>query len=172
MRRYAMLMGSYMGGFLIVKFALFPLGFSYPFLNLLFVAMTLCVPFMGYAYMRLYRDKVCGGSIGVLHAWATHIHLYAYAALLAALPHYIYFRYIDRGLIADSYQAQWEQMQQVGGSEVQSYAPMMEETLQTLQQLTPFDWTLNLLGSDIMAGVLLGLPVALIVRRANKTCNS
>lgn len=160
-----MLMGSYMGGFLILKFAFFPLGLSYPFLSLLFAAMTLCVPFMGYAYLRLYRDKVCGGSIGVLHAWATHILLYFYAALLAALPHYLYFRFIDRGLIADSYQTQWEQIQQAGGSEVSSLAPMMEESLQTLHTLTPLDWTLNLLSSDVMAGVLLGLPVALVVRR-------
>lgn len=163
-----MLMGSYMGGFLIVKFAFFPLGLSYPFLSLLFVAMTLCVPFMGYAYVRMYRDKVCGGSIGALHAWAMHVQLYFYAALLAALPHYIYFRYIDRGWIAGNYQTQWEQMQQAGGSEVQAYVSVMEETLQTLQTLTPLDWTINLLSSDIMAGVLLGLPVALMVRRERK----
>ena len=46
--QYAMLFGTYLGGYWILKFILFPLGLTIPFLSFLFVGLTLCVPFMGY----------------------------------------------------------------------------------------------------------------------------
>lgn len=58
MQRYAMLFGTYMGGFWILKFILFPVGLSVPFLLFLFMGLTLCVPFMGYYYARMYRNQV------------------------------------------------------------------------------------------------------------------
>ena len=67
--QYAMLFGTYLGGYWILKFILFPLGLTIPFLSFLFVGLTLCVPFMGYYYVRMYRNTVCSGSISFLHAW-------------------------------------------------------------------------------------------------------
>lgn len=61
--------GTYMGIYWILKFILFPLGFHIPFLSLLFVILTLSVPFIGYHYAKMYRDKICGGvSIFACHA--------------------------------------------------------------------------------------------------------
>lgn len=97
MQRYAMLFGTYMGGFWILKFILFPVGLSVPFLLFLFMGLTLCVPFMGYYYARMYRNQVCGGGISFLHAWVFTVFMYMFAALLAAVAHYIYFRFIDHG---------------------------------------------------------------------------
>lgn len=77
MQRYAMLFGTYMGGFWILKFILFPVGLSVPFLLFLFMGLTLCVPFMGYYYARMYRNQVCGGGISFLHAMGIHrFHVY------------------------------------------------------------------------------------------------
>ena len=58
MQQYAMIFGTYMGVFWILKFTLVPLGMTSPFLLLLFICLTLCVPFMGYYYTKIYRDKV------------------------------------------------------------------------------------------------------------------
>lgn len=99
MQRYAMLFGTYMGGFWILKFILFPVGLSVPFLLFLFMGLTLCVPFMGYYYARMYRNQVCGGGISFLHAWVFTVFMYMFAALLAAVAHYIYFRFIDHGYV-------------------------------------------------------------------------
>ena len=66
--QYAMLFGTYLGGYWILKFILFPLGLTIPFLSFLFVGLTLCVPFMGYYYVRMYRNTVCSGSISFLHS--------------------------------------------------------------------------------------------------------
>ena len=97
-----MLFGTYMGGFWILKFILFPVGLSVPFLLFLFMGLTLCVPFMGYYYARMYRNQVCGGGISFLHAWIFTVFMYMFAALLAAVAHYIYFRFIDHGYVINT----------------------------------------------------------------------
>ncbi len=74
--------GTYMGIYWILKFILFPLGFHIPFLSLLFVILTLSVPFIGYHYAKMYRDKICGGSIQFSHAMLFTIFMYMFASLL------------------------------------------------------------------------------------------
>lgn len=95
--------GTYMGIYWILKFILFPLGFHIPFLSLLFVILTLSVPFIGYHYAKMYRDKICGGSIQFSHAMLFTIFMYMFASLLVAVAHYAYFQFIDHGFIINSY---------------------------------------------------------------------
>ena len=105
MQRYAMLFGTYMGVFWISKFILFPIGLSVPFLLFLFMGLTLCVPFMGYYYARMYRNHVCGGGISFLHAWIFTVFMYIFAALLAAVAHYIYSKKIGVLLLKEHMQS-------------------------------------------------------------------
>ncbi|KAA6309658.1 hypothetical protein EZS27_038897, partial [termite gut metagenome] len=84
-QKYAMSFGTYMGLFWIAKFSLFPLGLTNPFLLLLFLGLTLVVPFMGCYYARMFRDKVCGGEIRFIRAWIFMIFMYMFAALLTAM---------------------------------------------------------------------------------------
>ena len=52
LQKYAMHFGTYMGAYWILKFILFPLGFTIPFLSLLFMGLTIGVPFIGYHYVK------------------------------------------------------------------------------------------------------------------------
>ena len=63
LQKYAMHFGTYMGAYWILKFILLPLMFAIPFFQLLYVILTLAVPIIGYYYVKIYRDKVCGGAI-------------------------------------------------------------------------------------------------------------
>ncbi|EJW99129.1 hypothetical protein, membrane, partial [gut metagenome] len=80
LQQYAMLYGTYMGLFWIAKFTLFPLGMSSPLLLLLFLALTIYVPFLGFRYTKSYRDYVLNGNISFLQAWAFNLMLYVFAA--------------------------------------------------------------------------------------------
>ncbi len=102
--------GTYMGIYWILKFILFPLGFHIPFLSLLFVILTLSVPFIGYHYAKMYRDKICGGSIQFSHAMLFTIFMYMFASLLVAVAHYAYFQFIDHGFIVNSYIQLWDEV--------------------------------------------------------------
>ena len=127
MQRYAMLFGTYMGGFWILKFILFPVGLSVPFLLFLFMGLTLCVPFMGYYYARMYRNQVCGGGISFLHAWIFTVFMYMFAALLAAVAHYIYFRFIDHGYVINTCETMVDTL-------AQSNMPGMDSYIATYQE--------------------------------------
>ena len=109
LQKYAMHFGTYMGIYWILKFILFPLGFHIPFLSLLFVILTLSVPFIGYHYAKMYRDKICGGSIQFSHAMLFTIFMYMFASLLVAVAHYAYFQFIDHGFIINSYIQLWDE---------------------------------------------------------------
>lgn len=110
LQKYAMHFGTYMGVYWIVKFILFPLGFHIPFCSFLFIIMTLSVPFVGYFYTRMYRDKICNGSIRFSHAVIFNVFMYMFASLLVAMAHYIYFQFIDHGFIINSYTQLWDEL--------------------------------------------------------------
>ncbi len=160
--QYAMLFGTYLGGYWILKFILFPLGLTIPFLSFLFVGLTLCVPFMGYYYVRMYRNTVCSGSISFLHAWIFTVFMYMFAALLTAVAHYIYFRFIDHGFVINAYESQIDILNKSGVPD--------RTTIQTCfkkhwnwKSLTPIDITMQLVSWNVFCGSLLALPTALFL---------
>lgn len=162
-----MLFGTYLGAFWILKFILFPLGLTVPFFLLLFGVLTMCVPFMGYYYVRLYRNQVCGGSIGFLHAWIFTVFMYMFAALLTALAHYIYFRFIDQGFVLNAYEGILNSVEgntaMVPGMEI--YIEQFKEVLSVLRTLSPIEITMQLMSQNVFYGSLLAIPTALFAMK-------
>lgn len=165
LQRYAMLFGTYLGGFWILKFILFPLGFASPFLLLLFGVLTLCVPFMAYYYVRMYRNQVCGGTISFLHAWIFTVFMYMFAALLTAVAHYIYFRYIDNGFILNSYESMLNDLASNALPGMELYTDQLKEALGVMRTLSPIDITTQLISQNVFYGSLLAIPTALFVMK-------
>lgn len=167
LQRYAMLFGTYLGGFWILKFILFPLGLTEPFLLLLFMVLTLCVPFMAFYYVRMYRNLVCGGSIGFLHAWIFTVFMYMFAALLTAMAHYIYFRFIDQGFVLNAYETILNNVEgnvpMMPGMDV--YIQQFKEVLSVMRTLSPIETTMQLMSQNVFYGSLLAIPTALFVMK-------
>lgn len=149
MQRYAMLFGTYMGGFWILKFILFPVGLSVPFLLFLFMGLTLCVPFMGYY-------------------WVFTVFMYMFAALLAAVAHYIYFRFIDHGYVINTCETMVDTLAQSNMPGMDSYIATYQEALETARLLSPIDITLQMISSNVFWGSILAFPTALFVMRRKK----
>ena len=170
MQRYAMLFGTYMGVFWILKFILFPLGLKYnlPFLSFLFMGLTLCVPFMGYYYLRIYRNQVCGGAINFLPAWLFTVSMYIFSALLTAVAHYIYFRYIDHGFILDTYENLLSSLSASNVTGIEAYLKQLNEALDAIRALSPIDITFQLMSQNVFYCSLLALPTALFAMRRRK----
>ena len=100
--------GTYMGIYWILKFILFPLGFHIPFSFTIVRNPDVGSSFIGYHYVKMYRDKICGGSIQFLMRFSFTILMYMFASLLAAVAHYVYFQFIDQGFIIETYRTQLE----------------------------------------------------------------
>lgn len=136
LQKYAMHFGTYMGIYWILKFILFPLAFHIPFLSLLFVILTLAVPFIGYHYVKMYRDKICGGSIQFSHAVLFTIFMYMFASLLVAVAHYAYFQFIDHGFIINSYIQLWDELMTKTPALMENQE-IIKETIDTAVHLLP-----------------------------------
>lgn len=171
LQKYAMHFGTYMGVYWILKFILFPLGFHIPFLSFLFIILTLAVPFMGYHYVKTYRDKICGGSIRFSHAVLFTIFMYMFSSLLAAVAHYVYFQFIDHGFMINSYIKLWDKLM-VQTPALIEYKEIIKNMIETARSLTPINITMQLLSSDVFWGSILAIPTALMVMKRAKSENN
>nr|WP_320059737.1 DUF4199 domain-containing protein [uncultured Bacteroides sp.] len=168
LQKYAMHFGTYMGAYWVLKFILFPLGLTIPFLLFLFIGLTLGVPFMGYYYARMYRNKICGGEISFVQAWIFTVFMYMFAALLTATAHFIYFRFIDQGFIINTYTVLLDNALQAGVPGMGTYISQFKEAMEVLRSLSPIDITLQLLSQNVFYGSILAIPTALVVMKKKK----
>jgi len=167
LQKYAMRFGSFMGIYWILKFILFPLGFSIPFLQLLFLLFTAGVPFLGYYYVRSYREKICGGSIGFVHAWLFTLFMYMFAALLTSVAHYIYFQFIDHGYIVNTYMGLLKNFKAMKIPGIGNSISQLEDALNVASTLRPIEITMQLISQNVLYGSVLAIPTALIVKKKN-----
>ena len=107
---YAMNFGAVMGGYYIGKFCLFPISLRSSFAGMLFLGLTLMVPFLIYRLTTLYRDRYMGGNITFSHALAFAILTMGFGSLLASVAHYIYFAFIDGGMMVETLEQNIGQM--------------------------------------------------------------
>lgn len=161
---YSRLYGLYMGIFWAVKFVFFPLGFKYSLCSLLFIALTVAVPFVGARMVRRFRDTVLGGRIGFLPAFLFTANIYMYATLTVAVVHFIYFRFIDNGFLLESYLGNIEMLEKAVGS--QPAIDSLKASVDAIGSLSAIQMVFSLLSQNIMAGLVLALPTALFLKRS------
>ena len=122
---------------------------------------------MGYYYARMYRDKVCGGSIQFAHAVIFTVFMYMFASLLAAVAHYAYFQFIDHGFIINSYTQLWDELM-TNTPALTENKEVIKETIDTARSLTSINITMQLLSWDVFWGSILAIPTALMVMKKAK----
>lgn len=171
LQKYAMHFGTYMGVYWTLKFILFPLGFTIPFLSFLFIILTLAVPFIGYHYTKMYRDKICGGSIQFSHAILFCIFLYMFASLLVAVAHYVYFQFIDHGFIINSYIQLWDELIEKTPA-LNENKEIFKQAIDSARSLSAINITMQLLSWDVFWGIFLALPTGLMVMKKAKPENN
>ncbi len=145
----AMRYGTGMGLLWAFKFMLFPLGLRIPFLQLLFIVLTIGVPFLGYIFAKKFRERM-------------------FASLFVAVVHYIYFRYIDGGFVFEAYRSILNQFKETAGTELTTSLNQFEEAIDLLSGLTPLEMTFQLISQNMFYGMLMAIPTALIVMRKKK----
>ena len=166
MTRYATFCGTLMGLFWLAKFALIPAGFAYPNLILLFLGLTLCVPFIVAYWGVNYRKREFLEDVSYGRMWSFIFLIYLYASLLAALGHYIYFRFIDGGFML---QAMEEMVRDFvatlpadQGGEIESQMSLM---IEQQRQLTPIETAMNQFSQNLLVGMVMAFIIAPLIRK-------
>lgn len=166
LRRSAMNDGTLMGLFWIGKFVLFPIGLTHAWAQLLFFALTIYVPFLGYRFCRNFRNHWDMGCISFTNAFYYTLLLYGFASMLAAAGHYLYFQFIDDGYIIDTYIDMWAQLKASAGDALAPIIDQYDKTLELIASLTPLEITFQLFANNLFSCVILALITALIARRS------
>lgn len=164
----AMRYGTGMGLLWAFKFMLFPLGLRIPFLQLLFIVLTLGVPVLGYVFAKKFRDKYCDGTVTFSRAFLFTTFMYLFSSMFVAVVHYIYFRYIDGGFVFDTYQTMLNQFKETAGAELMTSIQQFEEAIDMLSGYTPLELTFQLISQNMFYGMLMAIPIALLVMRKKK----
>ena len=163
---YARVYGLYMGIFWAVKFVFFPLGFSYPVFSFIFLLLTIMVPFVGAWFVKKIRDGVLDGRLGFWQAFLLSTNIYMYASLIAAIVHFIYFRFIDNGFILNSYLESVNQMQELLGSgEAAANIEMIKANVELMGTLSPIQIVFSLLSNNVVFGLFISLLAAVFLKR-------
>lgn len=180
MINYAMNFGVVMGAYNIVKFCLFPLSLHSTMAALLFLGLTLVVPFLVFQLAKRYRDQYCGGQIDFTRALTFSVLTMAFGALLASVAHYVYFAFIGGGAMVGALAQSIEQLQSVDLSTLEEvdadavaqygqYVEAMQQTAQQLQAMSPIEMTMGMLSNNFSWSLILSLPIALFVKKINPT---
>lgn len=166
MTRYATFCGTLMGLFWLAKFTLIPLGIVMPLLMMLFLALTVCVPFIGYAMARNYRNHYRAGVISFGEAWLFLFLTFLYASLLTAMGYYIYFRFIDGGFILNSLEEMVNEfVSSLPQLQREQMSTQMRELINAQRSLTPITIALQQMLQNLMMGAIMALLIAPFVKR-------
>ena len=168
LQEYAMRYGTAMGLFWTCKFILFPMGMNMPILLAFFFILTIFVPILGYIFVRKYREQQCGGILNFSKAYIFTIFMYMFAALFVAVIHYLYFRYMDNGLIVNTYQGMIDQMATVSTGDMKESLDQFRTALDMVSSLSPLEITMQLLTQNVFYCSILAIPTALLVMRNKK----
>ena len=124
-------------------------------------------------YVKIYRDKVCGGAIQFSHAVLFTIFMYMFASLLVAVAHYIYFQFIDHGFIFNALADFWNQAIEQSPA-LQENKELMKDMFDAdkINSLSAIDITMQMLSSDVFFGSILAIPTGLMVMKKAKPGNN
>lgn len=174
MRTASMNMGTVLGIYYVLKFCLFPLSFRNGFVGMLFIVLTMFVPVVAHRLMKRHRrSSPDNGVMSFSQAWAFALRMFFFASLLAAVAHFVYFSYIDNGMLLQAITDNLDQMAalQVEGATNQAtwqkQLDMFREAFDSLAALTPIQITMELFVNNLFWGCIMALPIALL--NANKS---
>ena len=127
---------------------------------------------MAFYYVRMYRNRFCGGYISFIQAWIFLIFMFLFASLLTSVAHYLYFQFIDHGYIVNTYIKMLNDTINTQQSAMEAYREPLQQITDLIGSMTPIDITMQLLSQNVFYGSILAIPIALFVMKRDKTGNS
>lgn len=164
LRAFAAQYGAVVGLMWIVSFAFYIIGLTRPLVsNVGLIIGLLSVVTAGFL-IRKFRGEVFPLRFG--QSWWMATLIFMYASLLMAVAQFVYFRYIDNGLLLQTYSTIMQQPEAV--AMMQSMMPgedaaeVSRQVIDLLKSISPIQLTFEFLVYNLMFGFLLAIPTAWI----------
>ena len=164
LRAFARLDGFRLGLFWVVSFALFIGYFTYPICGILWFGTILFTPFYVGMCTNSYSEQTEGHHISYGQAYAHSALTVFYASLILAIAQWAYFQYLDNGFLINQYAMVLTNQENKTMMEGMGYtSDMIDEILESLRSLRPIDLTLQMMWSNMVAGLIISITTALYV---------
>lgn len=169
-RNYASQYGAIVGLCWIVSFLCYMGGLRTPFLGDIGMIMGISSIFVAGNIIRYYHNM--RQNLNFRQAWWMALILYFCATILTALAQFIYFRYMDHGMLAQTYEQiltapEYQNL-------LQNVLPqgadkeMIDSLISLFYSITPIQMTFQLLIYNIFLGLILSLPTAFLGHRKKR----
>ncbi len=165
LKAFARIDGALLALLWIVSFASYILGLSNPLFTLVAVVLMVSTPFFVAIRLKKFRDEGLGGFISLARAWGYSAYVFFYASVLLALVQYVYFAFIDQGYIMQTFSKMLSTPESKIVIEQYGMQQTINESLEQMGQQRPIDYALNMLTMNISIGIVLGLPIAALMKR-------
>lgn len=158
-------LGLMLGLFYIIRFACIPLSMTYPALSILYAIMFVSAPFL-YGYLTvIVRERKLGGNLSFKEGFIFLLNMIFCGSLLEALAQFIYFRFIDGGMLTKWYIENLTLFESQVGTD--AYIEQMKEYVNTLSSLSAIDITMTMFTNSIIWTFIFSALIAVILRKNN-----
>lgn len=157
--------GLVIGLFYIIRFICIPLSASYPGLSIIYAAMFISAPFI-YGYITInFREKFLGGTMSFSQGFRFLFTMIVCGTLIEAMTQFIYFRFIDHGMLGKWYLENISQFEEQFGKDI--YLDQMRNYVEAIYSIPAIDITISMLVNNIMWTIVISAIIAAILRKTN-----
>ena len=149
----------------LISFIFYVASFKMPFLSLAALTTAIMTPFFSSRLLRNYRDKALDGIISFRRGWVYVIFHFFYASVLFAFAQYIYFAVLDHGYFMEQISKMFNEANTVQSFQQMGMSQTLNETIADMSQMRPIDLALNIMASNLLIGLVIGMPIGLLAHR-------
>ena len=156
--RHAMNFGAIMGLVFSLNFLVTTIK-SLAFLQYLFIVVII---YCAYRFVVHCRENVMGGAISYGSALWYNMQLFMYGAMISAMVRYIFYMYIKPDFLQNQLNETMQALQSTPMADVITG----DVYQQTVEMMTPLNMALQSMWLNLILGLLLGLVMAGVVKKA------
>jgi hypothetical protein len=172
LRAFARYDGLLLSFLWILSFACYIIGLSNPSISLLVFVLVAATPFFVAIRLKAFRDYGREGVISFRRGWGYVVLTFFYAALLFAMAQYVYFAYLDQGYFLQMIQKMLDSPENEQILSQYATKDAFDQMVSDMRTVRPIDLALSVLQANILIGVVLGLPIAALMRSSVKIPNN
>lgn len=156
-------LGLMLGLFYIIRFACIPLSMTHPALSILYAVMFISAPFL-YGYITIIiRERKLNGNLSFKQGFLFLFNMIFCGTLIEALAQFVYFRFIDKGMLTKWYLTNLIEFENQVGPD--AYIGQMKEYVNTMSSLSAIDITMTMFTNSVLWTVIFSALIAAILRK-------
>ena len=129
--------------------------------------LALATPFFVGWRLCSFRNYALDGVISLRRGYCFSVYTVVYASIIFAVVQFLYFKFLDHGTFFTTLQASATALENAY-SQAGVSTDDLKTTLKLIQELSPINWAFIFMMQNMLTGVIVGLPIAVMCRRTKR----